>query len=99
LRQVLRTIETTLGRVRSADKFASRPIDLDLAYYGAGVVVVDGKTIPDEDVLRYAHVAVPLAAVAPTWLHPITGQSLTTIAQQWAEIEMERRTWALTSTI
>ncbi len=93
LHEALRTIETQLGRVRSADKYAPRPIDLDLAYYGDTVVTLDNKTIPDADALRHAHVAVPLAAVAPAWVHPVTGQTLAAIAQPWAQTEMESLSW------
>jgi 2-amino-4-hydroxy-6-hydroxymethyldihydropteridine diphosphokinase len=93
LHEVLRSIEAQLGRERSADKFAPRPIDLDLAYFGSAAVTFDNKTIPDADVLRYAHVAVPLAAVAPTWVHPVTGQTLAAIAQRWAYQAMESLSW------
>jgi 2-amino-4-hydroxy-6-hydroxymethyldihydropteridine diphosphokinase len=83
LRALLRTIESQLGRVRVADKFAPRPIDLDLAFYGdtAGKGAgAQSSALPDPDVLRFAHVAVPLAAVAPLWIHPQTGETLETIA-------------------
>ena len=99
LHEALRAIEARLGRVRSRDKFAPRPIDLDIAYCGAGATTIDNKTIPDADVLRYAHVAVPLAAVAPAWVHPTTGQTLATIAQQWAESRMESLSWTSTPAI
>lgn len=52
---VLRPIEAALGRVRTADKFAPRPIDLDILAW-------DG-VVTDEDVFRYAHLAVPLAEI------------------------------------
>lgn len=80
LRAELRTIEAAMGRVRTRDKFAPRPIDLDIAFYGDAVLEVAGKTIPDADVLRFAHVAVPLADVAGDWVHPQTGQTLAEIA-------------------
>ncbi|RPI97016.1 MAG: 2-amino-4-hydroxy-6-hydroxymethyldihydropteridine diphosphokinase, partial [Chloroflexi bacterium] len=35
---VLRFIETCLGRIRTADKFAPRPIDLDIALYANCVI-------------------------------------------------------------
>jgi 2-amino-4-hydroxy-6-hydroxymethyldihydropteridine diphosphokinase len=72
LRALLRAIETQLGRVRTPDKFAPRPIDLDLSAFG--------ETLADPAVLRYAHVAIPLAAVAPTWVHAATGTTLAEIA-------------------
>jgi 2-amino-4-hydroxy-6-hydroxymethyldihydropteridine diphosphokinase len=79
LRNVLRLIETGLGRVRSADKFAPRPIDLDIAFFGDRVFDLAGRHIPDPDVLRYPHLAVPLADIAPDWRHPETGQTLAEI--------------------
>jgi 2-amino-4-hydroxy-6-hydroxymethyldihydropteridine diphosphokinase len=77
---VLRFIELLLGRRRSADKFAPRPIDLDLALYGDCVMSTPHLTLPDPDILTRAHVAVPLADVAPDWRHPLTGQRLAEIA-------------------
>jgi len=77
---VLRFIELLLGRRRSADKFAPRPIDLDLALYGDCVMNTPHLTLPDPDIVTRAHVAVPLADVAPDWPHPITGQPLAEIA-------------------
>lgn len=82
LRAVLRTIEAGLGRVRSADKFAPRPIDLDIAFFGDRVFDLEGRHIPDPDVLRFPHLAVPLADIAPAWRHPETGQTLAEIVAQ-----------------
>lgn len=90
LRERLRGLESAMGRVRTADKFAPRPIDLDIALYGDTVVEVGGKSIPDPDVLRFAHVAVPLADVAGEWIHPQTGQQLAHIAARHQMQEMER---------
>jgi 2-amino-4-hydroxy-6-hydroxymethyldihydropteridine diphosphokinase len=80
LRQALRAIESAMGRVRTQDKFAPRPIDLDLAFYGREIIETEGRSLPDPDVLRFAHVAVPLADVAGEWVHPQTGQTLAEIA-------------------
>lgn len=82
LRSKLRALEAAMGRVRTADKFAPRPIDLDIAFYGDHVLEVAGKVIPDPDVLRFAHVAAPLADIAGDWIHPQTGQTLAEIASQ-----------------
>ena len=89
LRNRLRTLEAEMGRVRTADKFAPRPIDLDIAFYGDRVLEVAGRVIPDPDVLRFAHVAVPLADVAGDWVHPQTGQTLAVIAAHYSHQEME----------
>jgi GTP cyclohydrolase I len=56
--------------VRSEDKYAPRPIDLDIAFYGHDELDLDGDPIPDPELLRYPHIAVPLADVAPDWVYP-----------------------------
>jgi 2-amino-4-hydroxy-6-hydroxymethyldihydropteridine diphosphokinase len=58
--KVLRRIEAALGRRRTADKYASRTIDLDLLVL----------TPLDPDILNRAFIAVPLAEIAPQLLLP-----------------------------
>jgi 2-amino-4-hydroxy-6-hydroxymethyldihydropteridine diphosphokinase len=81
---VLRFIETCLGRVRSADRFATRPIDLDIALYGDQVIATPLLDIPDPDIVKRAHVALPLADLTPEFVHPCTGQTLAAIAESLA---------------
>ncbi len=78
--EVLTPIENALHRQRSADKFAPRTIDLDIALFDTAVLQLGHRAIPDPDILRYAHVAVPLADLAPDYRHPVTGQTLREIA-------------------
>jgi len=81
---ILRFIELCLGRERGPDKYAPRPIDLDLALYGDRVQS-GPVTLPDPDILTRAHVALPLADVAPEWVHPVTGERLAAIAARFAD--------------
>ena len=90
LRHELRAMEAALGRVRTADKFAPRPIDLDIIFYGAEVLDIDGHHIPDRDVVRFAHIALPAADIAGDWIHPETGQTLATIAAMLSTEELEK---------
>jgi 2-amino-4-hydroxy-6-hydroxymethyldihydropteridine diphosphokinase len=82
--EVLRPIERALGRRRSEDRNAPRSIDIDLSFFGDLVLVEDrsGKFIelPDPETLTRAHVALPLADVAPSWRHPTDGRRLRQIA-------------------
>ncbi len=79
--RTLRTIETTMGRVRNGDKFAPRPLDLDIAMVADRILDFDGRHLPDPDILRFPHMALPLAAIAPNWVHPEAGTTLSQIAQ------------------
>jgi GTP cyclohydrolase I len=81
LKAALRGIESTLGRVRTEDRYAARPIDLDIACYGQQVFDLDGSPIPDPDILRYPYIAVPLADVASGWVYPEQGERRRTLRQ------------------
>ena len=78
----LRRIEADLGRVRTEDKSAPRTIDLDLCLVGDLVIETPQFTLPDPGLLTLAHLAIPIAELAPDYLHPITGESLKDIADR-----------------
>lgn len=78
--RVLQVIEGELGRVRTEDKNAPRTIDLDIVLFGEQVLDLGPRHIPDPDIVRYPHIAVPLADLAPTMRHPEDGRTLQEIA-------------------
>ena len=78
---VLRVIEQEMGRVRTADKNAPRTIDLDIALFAGQDQISGSQVLYDPDIFRYAHIAAPLAGIAPQLRHPTTGQTLVEIAQ------------------
>jgi 2-amino-4-hydroxy-6-hydroxymethyldihydropteridine diphosphokinase len=82
IRSHLRTIETELGRVRSDDKYAPRTIDLDLCLFGSRVLNTPELTLPDPDLLKRPFLAVTLAELSPSYLHPITLEPLADIASR-----------------
>ncbi len=71
---VLSRIETSLGRVRSEDKFAPRTIDLDL-------IVYDEKIL-EPALWRQNYLAVPTAELRPDLSDPATGRSLRQVAKE-----------------
>lgn len=89
LRARLRGLERRLGRVRSEDKFAPRPIDIDISLFGEQILDLDGCAIPDPDIARFPHIAIPLAEIAPDRILPTTGERLDTIAARLAHTETE----------
>jgi len=62
---VLREIERRLGRVRTDDACAARPIDLDIALFGNAVIEEPDLVCPDPDIRRRPFLSVPLAELAP----------------------------------
>ncbi len=90
--EVLQGIEQDLGRVRTEDKNAPRTIDLDISLFGEAVFELEGRHIPDPEILRYPHIAIPLADLAPGQRHPETGQTLQRIADSLPSGDLVRRT-------
>jgi 2-amino-4-hydroxy-6-hydroxymethyldihydropteridine diphosphokinase len=82
LRQELRKIERRLGRVRTADRYAARTIDLDLCLYGDLILATPELTLPDPDILHRPHLALTLSELEPGFIYPGSGESLGTIAQR-----------------
>lgn len=85
--EVIGVIETTLKRVRQTDPNAPRTIDTDIILYGDFVGVYDGgdgrtRPLPDPDLLKFPHVAVPVADLLPDMPHPLTGERLADVAKR-----------------
>ena len=76
---VLRAVEASLGRVRSADKYAARPIDLDIAVYGDLVMEEEDLVVPDPDIRERPFIAVPLLELARDLRLPDTGERLASL--------------------
>lgn len=71
---VLRRIESQLGRVRTFDPNSPRPIDLD--------ILIFDKRVIDNEIWIQAHIAVPLAEFIPDFTNPDTGETLLEIAKR-----------------
>jgi len=66
----LREIENRHQRDRSAPRFSSRTLDLDLLLYDDVVLVDDNLQLPRREITKNAFVLAPLADLVPAALHP-----------------------------
>lgn len=78
-------IETELGRNRAAEQveraatgapYASRPIDIDLIFYGSEVIDHERLRIPHPRMAERAFVLAPLAEIMRPFRHPVTGRTV-----------------------
>lgn len=79
-KQAIAQIEENLGRVRTENKNAPRTIDIDIMLFNDDVLSIGHRRIPDPEVLERPFVAIPLAEIAPDYVHPETGKTLKQIA-------------------
>ncbi|NQV86629.1 MAG: 2-amino-4-hydroxy-6-hydroxymethyldihydropteridine diphosphokinase [Woeseiaceae bacterium] len=77
-------IHNLAGRVRSSDKWDSRPLDIDLLLYNGLVRDEKPVRVPRDDVLKYSFVLRPMAELAPDHIHPVTGR---TLLEHWQEFD------------
>jgi 2-amino-4-hydroxy-6-hydroxymethyldihydropteridine diphosphokinase len=81
--EAIASVEAALGRVCTENKNAPRTIDIDIMLFNRDVLQVGRRRVPDPELLERPFVAVPLAEIAPDYVHPETGQTLQCIARQF----------------
>lgn len=82
--QVILPIELQLGRERTDDKFAPRPMDID-------IILFDGQSC-NEKYWEQAFVVIPLAEIYPEYINPLTHESISKTATRLRQsIWMEAR--------
>jgi 2-amino-4-hydroxy-6-hydroxymethyldihydropteridine diphosphokinase len=86
----LRQIELDNGRTHDSQKFSARTLDLDLLLYG-DLIINDGRLqIPRNEIERYAFVLEPLAEIAPTSIHPVSGINYRELWQKFDKTNLKQ---------
>jgi len=75
-------IESLLGRVRDGKQYSSRIIDIDILLYGSQKVDTLSLKIPHPRMLERKFVLVPLCEIAPDFVHPVFGKSMTELLKE-----------------
>ncbi|MCY4018869.1 MAG: 2-amino-4-hydroxy-6-hydroxymethyldihydropteridine diphosphokinase [Chloroflexi bacterium] len=91
--QVIDSIESRLRRTRDpSNKNAPRTIDIDISLWNNEAFEFGDRpwTVPDPDIVRFAHVAIPLADIAADYCHPTRGKTLSEIAAGFGAAGVQR---------
>lgn len=107
LRNALRQIEQEMGRVRTADKYAARTIDFDIALYGELMMHDGDLQIPDPALFERPFMAHALAHLNPDYVIPPDGPTLGELAWRLCarpgdmvevtELSLQLQQWVSTS--
>ena len=96
LLRFVKEIERRLGREPS-ERWAARPIDIDILLYGDEIVETPELAVPHERLAERAFVLAPLAELAPEVVHPRLGRTIGELATSVDRTGLERargREWA-----
>ena len=70
-------VEEEMGRIRSTEeRWGPRPLDVDILFYGNKVVNTNNLTIPHPELVDRRFVLVPLAEIAPNFVHPTRDEKI-----------------------
>lgn len=73
--------EKQLGRIRSGNspRYTSRPIDIDILFYGSETISTPDLTIPHPRLTERNFVLTPLNEIMPDFIHPVLHKSISTL--------------------
>ena len=77
----LHALEDAHGRRRDVPRFSSRPLDIDIVFFGDLVLKGTGNLEIPRPELQHAFVLKPLVDIAPEFRDPLSGR---TLAELWA---------------
>jgi 2-amino-4-hydroxy-6-hydroxymethyldihydropteridine diphosphokinase len=85
----LLAIEAEFGRIRQ-ERWGPRILDLDIVFYGDQTILLPDLHIPHPRLRERAFVLGPLGEIAPDWIDPVTGQTVTDLCNALDRQGVER---------
>jgi 2-amino-4-hydroxy-6-hydroxymethyldihydropteridine diphosphokinase len=85
----LKETERNSGRTDGV-RYGPRVLDLDILFYGQQVLALETLQIPHPRIAERAFVLVPLNDIAPDWVHPQSGLTITELLAACPKEEIVR---------
>jgi len=97
LLQQLLSVENRHGRIRSANRWGARTLDLDLIAYDDTVMQTTQLTLPHPHMHERMFVLQPLCDIRPNWRHPVLKQTarelMESLAAHGTPLLKQRESW------
>ncbi len=85
------SIEQQLGRVRDAQKWMERTIDIDILFYNDEIINTPDLKIPHPFIQERKFVLIPMAQLSPHFIHPVFNKSIETLLHECSDkLEVEK---------
>jgi 2-amino-4-hydroxy-6-hydroxymethyldihydropteridine diphosphokinase len=81
LLDALLNIEKSMGRIRGKKGYESRIIDIDILFYSDLIIENQRLVIPHPHLHKRRFVLVPLADIAPEFIHPVLKKSILSLLE------------------
>lgn len=92
LSKTLKSIEDKHGRKRSGPKFSGRTLDIDILTYADAKGIIDGVSLPRDEITKNAFVLLPLAEIAANDRHSVLGLSF---SELWEGYRESQKLWKI----
>lgn len=90
----LHALEDRHGRLRDVPRYSDRTLDVDIVLYDDLVRQGEGHLDIPRKELRHAFVLKPIADIAPSLVHPVSGQTMQAL---WADFPVDSEPLAVES--
>jgi len=84
-------IEMIMGRVRCAEKYSSRIIDIDILLYENEIINKTYLKVPHPKIQERKFVLVPLCDIAPEMIHPVLNKTFAALLEECEDENIVKR--------